>query len=257
MRLITEFDVNQMRNFKCSLFQHYLAMDASLQLLKNRHLTTNTIMARLALQLNELISASQDLDFETCPSYPLFILPKIRSVRDSLVSLLAPHESVNYLELDHYTLWSDFRFRDRDDCKPLFTLDSSRTDVVRSLLGNRVVKPNLYQLLTGKVGSLVTECQRIDDLLHSFAKATFHSMVVLGYVRSDIEHLIGTLERPSGRPRVRFVVVRSETVRSFRNIVHLMYRNRAKWVSPEEPDSNYYYNPSRYYRSCNHFDFSP
>ena len=247
MNIITEHDVRQIQRFKKSLFQHFLAMTASVQLLQNRHLSTNTIIARVALQLNGLITESQNLDFESCPSYPDFCLPKIRDIRSSLLDLLTLHESVNYLDMDHYTMWSDFQFPGRDESGPLFTLDCPRFKVIRTLLASPAVKPNLYNLITGKVKSLVVECQRVDDMLHSFARSTFHSIVVLGYVRSDIEHLIGTLERRQSRPAVRFVVARSETVRSLKNIIHLMYRNRAKWISPEEPSSNYYHNPRLYY----------
>ena len=246
LRVITEYDVDQLRTFWDTLFKHYLAMDASVKLLQNRHLSATTILARVALQLNTVLTQSQDSEFDVFTEYAKFFLPQIQDILTSFIQVTGYHETVSYLDLSNYTLWSDFNILDRDQGF-LFTLKSSPSQVVRILCGTRIVKPNTYNLVSAKISALVTECQRYDDLIHSYANSTYRCTLLFDSVKSSLNRLVSYLERPRARP-VRVSVGRSEFERSIKDVVREMYRKRFQWVSPEEKISLYYCHPRIYYR---------
>ena len=246
LRVITEYDLDQLRSFWNSLFKHYSAMDASVKLLQNRHLSATTILARVALQLNTLLSQSQDSEFSVFTEYAKFFLPQVQEILTSFIQVTGYHDTVSYLDLNNYTLWSDFDNLTHDQGGVLFTLETSHSQVVRILCGTRIVKPNLYNLVSAKVTALVTECQRYDDLIHSYANSTYRCTLLFDSVKSSLRRLITYLERPRARP-VRISVGRTEFERSIKDIVREMYRKRFQWVSPEEKISLYYCHPRAYY----------
>ena len=247
VRIITRFDVAQILAFKQSLFKHFQAMDASLMLLRNRHLSATTLLARVALQINSLLSFSQDSDAECFQDYVAMVLPRIQHTLSSFIEVSNLQDLDTYLNLNKYTLWSDFDNLAQDQGKFLFTLESSRSHVIRVLCATGIVKPNLYNLITAKVSALVLECQRCDDLIHSYAAATYECVQLFDNVKSDLKRMISYLERPRARP-IRLSVGRSEFERGLKDIVRHLYRRRFRWVSPEEKISWHYSNPRFYYR---------
>ena len=249
MRIITEIDVAQIQIFKRSLYNHYLAMDASVKLLQNRHLSATTILARLALQLNTLLSQSRDSEFDSFSEYVEFFLPQLQDNLQSFIQVSGRHETTTCLNLNEYTLWSDFDFiSNRDRGGFLFTLESSRSHVVRTLCAARIMKPNLYRLVCAKVSALVIECQRLDDLIHSYVSTIYQCTILYEFIKSDLNRLVSYLERPRVRV-IRVCVGRHEFERSIKDVVREMYRKRFQWVSPEEKISRYYCHPRAYYLS--------
>ena len=248
VRIITRYDEFQIRDFQKSIYAHYLAMDASVQLLQNRHLSATTILARVALQLNSMITASQESRCESFSEFVEIFLPRVQNVLSTFIQSCDLHDPDTYLDLNRYTLWSDFDILDRNQGGFLFTLESTKSHVIRALRSTGVVRPNRYRLICAKVTALVTECQRCDDLIHSFATATFQCLLLFDLVRSDLKRMLTYLERPRARP-VRVSIGRTEFERGLKDIVRTMYRRRFRWVSPEEKISHHYCNPSVYYRS--------
>ena len=257
VQIITEFDNQQMSDFYHLLLGHYNSMELSLETLRSLHLTSALVIARAAVKINEIYRDSQDYKLINASSYPTFILNQLNRTLEYLDSIYDSSRPNYRLELSHYTLWSDFVAPVGRSSDHLFTLSSSPSFIIRRLLSTRISSPRLYNLLSGKISSLVNECQRSDDLIHSFVRARFKCICVFGQVRLEILGLISTLRRHSMTcgvplsarlaPSELFSIARTECERSLQQIVSLAFHERSEWMSPEDPISSYFVDPLIYY----------
>ena len=257
VQILTEFDVRQMADFYHLLLGHFNSMDLSLESLRSLHLSSALVIARTAVKINELHRNSQDYKLVRDSNYPGYILDQLNHILSYLDSIYDSSRPKYRLELSHFTLWSDFIAPVGRSSDHLLTISSTPSLIIRKLLATRVVSPKLYNLLTTKTSCLVNECQRVDDLIHSFVRARFKCICVFGQVRLELLELMSTLRRQSmthGVPRAsrlspsaQFSIARAECERGLRHIISLAFQDRSEWMSPEDPISSYFVDPAIYY----------
>ena len=257
VRIITDHDVKQLSDFKHLLLGHFNSMDLSLTTVRHLHLTNALVLARTAVQVNDLMRESQDLSYAPSFDYSLFILSRLELILESVDSMYELSQPKAHLDLSSFTIWSDFHPPSSDSSASLFTISSTPREVLRSLLRTHIVRPNLYYLLSAKVTALVSECQHHDDLIHAFVHTRFQCICTFGYVRLELIRMISNFKHRRSpslstssntlSPAERFSISRTECERGLRQIIHMIFQDRKRWMSPEDPISESYVDESLYY----------